>query len=126
MTVTTQTTNRVTLRTDRLAYNNRVTVSQVKVTFTQDRDYYTSENLGIEPARRCPGCKGCKECSWRGQQISRQEAFEYEMMEKNTEFKDGKFHVYYPFLVDPKELSDNLNQVKRIAEAEERKLEKEG
>ena len=32
----------------------------------------------------------------------------------------------YPFLVDPKELSDNLNQVKRIAEGEERRLAKEG
>ena len=47
-------------------------------------------------------------------------------MEKNVDFKDGRFHVKYPFLVDPKELSDNYNQVKKIAEAEERKLEKEG
>ena len=128
ITVSLQSINRITLTasTDRLAYNDRVTVSQAKVTFTQDRDYYTSENLGIEPARRCPGCRGCKECSWRGQQLSRKEAFEYELMEKCVEFKEGKFHVSYPFLVDPKELSDNLNQVKRIAEAEERKLEREG
>lgn len=111
---------------DKLSYNDKVTFNQAKLTFTQDREYYTTENLGIEPARRCPGCRGCKECSWRGQQLSRQEAFEYELMEKNVEFKDGKFHVKYPFLVDPKELSDNYNQVRRIAESEERKLEKEG
>ena len=47
-------------------------------------------------------------------------------MEKNTSFKDGKFYVSYPFLVDPKELSDNLNQVKKIAEGEERRLAREG
>ena len=47
-------------------------------------------------------------------------------MEKCVEFKEGKFHIQFPFLVDPKELSDNYRQVVRIAESEERKLEKEG
>ena len=116
----------VSISKDRLSINDIVIYNQAKLTFTQDREYYTTENLGIEPARRCPGCRGCKECSWRGQQLSRKEAFEYELMEKNVEFKDGIFHVRYPFLVDPKELSDNYNQVRRIAESEERKLEKEG
>ena len=106
--------------------NHRIGVSQSKFTFTQDRDFYTMENLGIEPPRRCPNCKGCKDCSWRGQQLSRQEAFELEYMEKCVEFKEGKFHIQFPFLVDPKELSDNYRQVVRIAESEERKLEKEG
>ena len=106
--------------------NHRVTVSQVRLTYTQERDFYTMDDLGIEPARRCPGCKGCKECSWRGQELSRQEAFELEYIEKCVQFKDGKFHVQFPFLVDPRELADNYNQVVRIAQAEERKLEREG
>ena len=106
--------------------NHRIGISHARLTYTQDRDFYTMEGLGIEPPRRCPGCRGCKECSWRGQQLSRQEAFELEYMENCVEFKDGKFLIKFPFLVDPTELSDNYNQVVRIAESEERKLEKEG
>ena len=108
--------------------NHRISVNThpVRLTYTQDRDYYTLDTLGIEPARRCPGCKGCKECSWRGQSLSRQEAFELEYIEKCVEFKDNRFYIKFPFLVDPGELADNYNQVVRIAEAEERKLEKEG
>ena len=41
-------------------------------------------------------------------------------------FKDNRFYIKFPFLVDPAELADNYNQVVRIAEAEERRLEKEG
>ena len=55
--------------------NHRVTVCQLRLTYTQERDFYTMDDLGIEPARRCPGCRGCKECSWRGQKLSRQEVF---------------------------------------------------
>ena len=106
--------------------NHRISVSQVKLTFTQERDFYTLDSLGIEPAKRCPGCKGCKECSWRGQKLSRQEAFELEYIEKCVEFKEEKFHVKFPFLVDPRELADNYHQVVKIAESEERKLAKEG
>ena len=62
-----------------LDHNNfRISVNQVKLTFTQDRDFYTMENLGVEPARRCAGCKGCKECSWRGQELSRKEECQYQ------------------------------------------------
>ena len=106
--------------------NNRITVSQVKLTYTQERDFFTLDDLGIEPPKRCPGCKGCKECSWRGQKLSRQEAFELDYIEKCVVFKDGRFHIKFPFLVDPSELADNYGQVVRIAEAEERKLEREG
>ena len=108
--------------------NHRISVSTnpVKLTFTQDRDFYTLENLGIEPARRCPGCKECKECSWRGQSISRQEAFELEYIEKCVELKDHKFQIKFPFLVDPAELADNYAQVVGIAESEERRLERDG
>ena len=67
--------------------NHRIAVNSVKLTYTQERDYYTMDDLGIEPARRCPNCKGCKDCSWRGQKLSKQEAFELEYIEKCVEFK---------------------------------------
>ena len=58
--------------------NHRISVNTnpVKVTFNQDRDFYTMENLGIEPPKRCTKCKGCRDCGWRAQSISRQEALE--------------------------------------------------
>ena len=104
---------RVTVKTQS---NHRISVSThpVRLTFTQDRDFYTLDNLGIDPARRCPGCKGCKECSWRGQKLSRKEAFELEYIEKCVEYKDGRFHIQFPFLVDPKELADNYHQVVKL------------
>ena len=39
-------------------YRISVNTHPVKLTYTQDREYYTLDTLGIEPARRCPGCKG--------------------------------------------------------------------
>ena len=60
------------------------------------------------------------------QELSRKEAFELEYIENCVKFEDGKFHVKFPYLEDPKELADNFYQVVKIAEAEERKLEREG
>ena len=106
--------------------SHRIGISQAQFTFNQERDYYSFDNLGVEPPRRCPDCKGCRECSWRGHHLSKQEAQELEYMESCVKFLEGKFHVKFPFLVDPCELSDNYKQVIRIAEWEESKLEKEG
>ena len=106
--------------------SHRIGISQAQFTFNQERDYYSFDNLGVEPPRRCPDCKGCRECSWRGHHLSKQEAQELEYMESCVKFLEGKFHVKFPFLVNPCELSDNYKQVIRIAEWEESKLEKEG
>ena len=106
--------------------NHRIAVNTVRLTYTQERDYYTLDDLGIVPPRRCPNCKGCTECSWRGQKLSKQEAFELEYIEKCVEFEEGKIKVKFPFLVDPHELANNYHQVVKIAESEERKLEMEG
>ena len=111
-----------------LQSSNRITVERhpVKLSFTQDRDFYTLENLGVDAPRRCEGCRNCRECSWRSQSLSRKEAFELEYIEKCVDFKDGRFHIQFLFLVDPHELADNFHQVVKIAEVEERRLLKEG
>ena len=106
--------------------SHRIGVSQARFSFNQQRDYYSYDSLGVEPPRRCQSCKGCRECSWRGHQLSKQESYELEYMENCVDFRDGKFHIKFPFLVDPHELSDNYRQVVRIAEWEEKKLEQEG
>ena len=75
--------------------NNRISFNEVKLSFTQERDFHTLDDLGIEPVKRCPSCKGCKECSWRGQKLSRQEAWELEYIEKCVEFKNERFCVKF-------------------------------
>ena len=62
----------------------------------------------------------------RGQKLSKQEAFELEYIEKCVEFEEGKIKLKFPFLVDPHKLANNYQQLVKIAESEERKLEKEG
>ena len=44
--------------------NNRISVSNVRLSYTQDRDYYTLDDLGIQPPRRCESCKGCRDCAY--------------------------------------------------------------
>ena len=69
----------------------------------------------------------CHECSFRGHQLSLQEQYEYQVMENNVEYEKGNqvFKVQYAFTEDPAILTNNIRQVIKIAEREERKLEKE-
>ena len=126
VTVVDQCVNRISVSQSPLPVFKAVASDQVKLTYTQEREILSLDDLGVEPPRRCQSCRGCKECSWRGQELSRQEAFELEYLEKCVEFTGGRFHIKFPFLVDPRELSDNYNQVVKIAESEERKLLRDG
>ena len=42
------------------------------------------------------------------------------------QFNNGRFHITYPYLVDPAVLPNNYNQVIRIAEREEVLLDRDG
>ena len=59
--------------------------------------------------------------------MSQKEAAEYKLIEEGIIFDDqvGRLRVKYPFIDDPRKLSENYRQVLRIAESEERKLAKE-
>ena len=59
--------------------------------------------------------------------MSQKEAAEYRLIEEGIIFDDpvGRLRVKYPFIDDPRKLSENYRQVLRIAESEERKLAKE-
>ena len=93
----------------------------------KEKDFLQAESLGVEAPRRCKKCSGCSECSFRGRQMSQKEAAEYKLIEEGIEFdqKLGRFRVKYPFIDDPRKLSNNYRQVVKIAESEERKLAKE-
>ena len=84
--------------------------------------------MGVQAPRRCGNCLKCKECSFRGQQLSQQEQYEYHVIESKVKYDQALrcFRVEYPFLEDPMALSKNFGQVVKIAEREERKLERDG
>ena len=87
VTVVGQCVNRISVSQAPLPVFKSVSSDQVKLTFTQEREILSLDDLGVEPPMRCQNCKGCKECSWRGQELSRQEAFKLEYLEKCVEFK---------------------------------------
>ena len=141
------------IRTEKLKFDstvgairqgNFVKVNRVTVMYTQERDFkpmeyswgcamlqekdfLAAEGLGVEAPRRCRSCTGCKECSFRGRQMSQREAAEYKLIEEGIVFDDkvGRFRVTYPFIDDPRKLTNNYRQVVKIAESEEKKLFKE-
>ena len=92
-----------------------------------EKDFLKAEGLGVEAPRRCKKCSGCNDCSFRGRQMSQKEAAEYRLIEEGLTFDDkvGRLRVKYPFIDDPRKLSNNYKQVVRISESEERKLAKE-
>ena len=104
------------------------TIHRIGVSVTPNIDSFDAEGLGVEPPRRCGNCRKCKECSFRGRQLSQQEQYEYQVMESKVNFNEATkgFIVEYPFVEDPSVLPANIGQVIKIAEREEKKLEKEG
>ena len=60
--------------------------------------------------------------------MSQREAAELKLIEEGIVFdeKAGRFRVKYPFIDDPRKLSNNYGQVVKIGESEEKKLAKEG
>ena len=104
-------------------YSNRVCVS-----YNFAERFMEAEGLGVEPPRRCGDCRGCQKCSFRGQQHTERETMEYKAIEQGIRLNKerGCFEVQYAWQDDPAKLSDNLGQVIKIAESEEKKLAKEG
>ena len=85
-------------------------------------DFLEAEELGVEPPRRCKKCRGCTLCSFRGFKHTEKESLEYKTIEGvKHDPENNVFQVSYAFLEDPKVLSDNLGQVIKIAESEEKK-----
>ena len=60
--------------------------------------------------------------------MSLREQYEYEVMQQNVTYDELQkvFRVKYPFLEDPSILTNNINQVTKIALREEKKLVREG
>ena len=118
--------------------SNRITVqysqkvkyqSREELAFTlSEKQFMAGEALGVEPPRRCSDCRGCQECTFMGTQMSQEQALELKMMEDSMWFDEniGKWRVSYPFLQDPKVLSNNYRRVLKMAENLEKRLAKVG
>ena len=91
-------------------------------------EFFEGDVMGIQPPRRCGSCLKCKECTFRGQQMSQQEQYEYHVIESKVTHVESSqnFHVEYPFTEDPQVLPNNRSQVIKIAERTEKKLIKDG
>ena len=91
-------------------------------------EYFESDNMGIEPPRRCGNCRNCKDCSFRGHMLSQKEQYETQVIESKITYDSTskQFVVSYPFTQDPEILSDNKMQVIKIAEREEKRLFRSG
>ena len=119
-------------------------VSRISVKFTQQRDFFPvdqlesvgllrekdfweAEQMGCEAPRRCRSCRGCRDCSFRGQQMSQREAWEYSKLEEGVEFDpvSKKFYVKYLFTDDPRKLTNNRNVIIKMAETTEKRLERD-
>jgi hypothetical protein len=103
------------------------TVEEYKFGMTE-KEFMRAESLGCEPPRRCQDCWGCKQCGFRGSHMSQREAVELRMMEDGVSFDEsiGKWRVKYPFIQDPRILSNNYRRVLRMMESLERRLAKIG
>ena len=96
------------------------------VNLISEADFLRSQEVGVEPPRRCPRCRGCQDCSFRGLRVSEREEAELELIQSNVKFDaaNKEFQVSFPWLVDPAGLEDNYGQALAIARQWERKYKK--
>ena len=95
-----------------------------KITLSPHKDFMGVEDLGMEPPCWCKKFRGCHDCSFQGQRQTEAEALEYRELGdrvKNNP-KTGRFEVEYAFIEDTSKLSNNLSQMIRIVESQEKKL----
>ena len=99
-------------------------IHRTAVSVKPKREFFEVDNMGVEPPRRCKNCMKCNECSFRSQQLSQQEQYEYHVMESKVHYNESQqcFHVQYSFTDDPNVLPNNLTRVTRIAGREGKRL----
>ena len=105
-----------------------IQVSRLKVEKEMEIGFWDTDQLGVEPPRRCESCRKCAEkgeCSEEHLIHSYLEALEYEILEKNVAVENGETRVTYPFKKDPSCFSDNKKVVTKVAEKLWQRLKKD-
>ena len=88
--------------------------AKVKIEKELTVEHWESDNLGVEPPRRCRKCRQCAEkgeCSDSHIIHTLKEELELKLIEDNVNIIDGKVEVRYQFLKDPATCFKN-NQMK--------------
>ena len=92
-------------------------------------EHWESDNLGVEPPRRCRKCLQCAErgdCSDKHIVHTLKEELELKLIEDNVNIVDGKVEVRYQFLKDPATcFKNNRYEVMRIEDKLWNSLKKE-
>ena len=90
--------------------------------------FHEIEELGCAPPPICKSCQGCNDCTFRRKRLTKEETevvarVEREMVVDET---SGCITAKYPWKPSVKRMSSNLGQVRKIQEATERRMIKEG
>ena len=93
-------------------------------------EHWESDNLGVEPPRRCRKCLQCADrgdCSEKHISHSIKEDLELKLIEDNVKVENGRVEVRYQFLKDPADcFRNNRHEVVRIEEKLWRSLQNNG
>ena len=81
-----------------------VEVINVSVNLISLSQFFSVESMGIEVQPRCSNFKKCTNCN---KNISLKEERELAIMENNSVHVNDHFQVTYPWIKDPRYLSDN-------------------
>ena len=104
-----------------------VQIAKVRVEKELMSEFWQTDQLGVEPPRRCNSCKQCAErgeCSEEHVIHTIKEEIEKQLLEDNIKIVDGKVEVEYPLLKDPGCFSNNRSQVIKVAEKLWQRLKK--
>lgn len=90
--------------------------------------FWEAEELCTTPSKLCTKCKACQECSFRGQQITREEAEVVRRQEQKMKVDQVEkcIHLEYVWTEDVNQLRDNIGQVIPIQASLEKRLTKDG
>ena len=94
-------------------------IVSARVVTEKNIKFWESDQLGVEPPRRCQRCRQCGksgECSDRHILYTMKEEEELRILDENVCLADGKVKVKYPLLKDPSCFRNNREDVVRIAE----------
>ena len=89
-------------------------------------NFWSSEELGITPARACSNCQNCKDCSFISSQLSFQEQNEFEVISNNLKYdqKQERWVAKYPLTKSTDLIAGTKNGAMKMLGSLEKRLQK--
>ena len=109
---------------------DEIKVGKLRMEKGEAVEFWDSDQLGVEPPRRCQKCRQCADrgdCSDNHIIHTLKEEAELRVIEENMQLVDGKVQVKYPFKKDPGScFKDNRREVELIAGRIWKQLKRDG